>query len=207
MKFEILSYAMYCPYCNMFATNTLVCVNCGRRFPQSRKHKRATSGVRGSGNRSFMKIILILLLIGAVYGLYTKYFSVGDFVSAEISSGRYSLRSLPSYMIEGSINLEKKIVKGKTNIIDFYSEYCAPCNRIAPFLKKLDDRRGDIIVIKININREGVTGIDWQSPVAKQFNLKSIPHFIIISPWGKLMCEGREAYNYVVQQMRVEGIA
>ena len=164
------------------------------------------NGTRGSENRSYMKVILILLLIGAVYGLYTKYFRAGDFPSAGIPSGRYTSRSLPSYMIGGSVNLEKKIVRGKVNIIDFYSEYCPPCKKIAPFLKKLDNKRADIAVIRIDINRTGVKGIDWESPVAKQFKLKSIPYFIVISPWGKLMCQGKEAYNYVVQQMRVVGV-
>ncbi|MBA7715850.1 hypothetical protein ES703_124908 [subsurface metagenome] len=154
-----------------------------------------------------MKVILILILMGAVYGLYTKYFQVGDFPLAGISPGRYTTKALPSYMIDGSVNLEKRIVKGKTNIIDFYSEYCPPCKRISPFLKKLDVRRGDIVVIKIDINRTGVEGIDWDSPVAKQFRLKSVPYFIVISPWGKLICEGKEAYNYVVRQLRVEGLA
>ena len=110
-------------------------------------------------------------------------------------------------MIHGSVNLEKMIVKGKINIIDFYSEHYPPCKRIAPFLKKLDAVRGDIVVIKIDINRKGFRGIDWQSPVAKQFNLKSVPYFIVISPWGKLICEGKEAYSYVVQQLRIEGLA
>ncbi len=158
-----------------------------------------------------MKVILILLLIGAVYGLYTKYFIAGDFLSAGIPSGRYTRRyttkALPSYMIDGSVNLEKRIVKGRTNIIDFYSEYCPLCKRIAPFLKKLDARREDIAVIRIDINRTGVGGIDWDSPLAKQFRLKSIPYFIVISPWGKFICEGKEAYNYVVQQLKVEGLA
>lgn len=198
---------MYCPACNFFANNTLICVNCGYKFPQRRKPKWARSKARGSENRSYMKLILILLLIGAFYGLYTKYFKPGDFPSAGIPSGRYTTKSLPSYMIDGSVNLEKKIVKGMTNIIDFYSEYCPPCKRISPFLKTLDARREDIVVIKIDINRTGVEGIDWDSPVAKQFRLKSIPHFIVITPWGKFMCEGKEAYNYVVQQLRVEGLA
>ena len=198
---------MYCPACNFFATNTLICVNCGKNFPQPSKPKWAKSKARGSENRSYMKIILILLLVGAVYGFYTKYFKVGDFPSAETHSGRYTSKSLPSYMTDGSVNLKKSIVKGKTNIIDFYSEYCPPCKRIAPFLKKLDARREDIAVIKIDINRTGVEGIDWDSPVAKQFRLKSIPYFIVITPWGKFMCEGKEAYNYVVQQLKAEGLA
>jgi thiol-disulfide isomerase/thioredoxin len=154
-----------------------------------------------------MKVILILLLIGAFYGLYTKYFKTGDFPSVGIPSGRYTTKALPSYMIDGSVNLEKRIVKGRTNIIDFYSEYCPLCKRIAPFLKKLDARREDIAVIRIDINRTGVGGIDWDSPLAKQFRLKSVPYFIVISPWGKFICEGKEAYNYVVRQLRVEGLA
>ena len=198
---------MYCPKCNFFANNTLICVNCGQKFPQRRKPKRARSGTNDYANCSYMKVILILLLVGAFYGLYTKYFKPGDFTSAGFSSGIYTTRALPSYMIDGSINLEKRIVKGRTNIIDFYSEYCPPCKKIAPFLKKLDARREDIAVIKIDINRTGVKGIDWDSPVAKQFRLKSIPHFIVISPWGKFICEGKEAYNYVVQQLKVEGLA
>ena len=198
---------MYCPACNFFANNTLICVNCGKNFPKRRKPKGAWFKTRGSENRSYMKVILILLLVGAVYGLYTKYFKPGDFPSAGIPSGIYTSRSLPTYMIDGSVNLKNSIVKGKTNIIDFYSEYCPPCKRISPFLKKLDARRGDLVVIKIDINREGINGIDWDSPVAKQFRLKSIPYFIVISPWGKLMCEGKEAYSYVVHQLKEEGLA
>jgi len=198
---------MYCPACNMFATNTLICVNCGHKFPQKSKPKWARSGSNSSRDRSYMKVVLILLLIGAVYGLYTKYFKAADFSNLETPSGRYTSRALPTYMIEGTINLQQEIVKGKVNIIDFYSLYCPPCKKITPFLKKLDDQRRDIVVLRININREGVTGIDWQSPVVHQFKLKSIPYFIVISPFGKLMYEGKEAYNYVVQLLRVEGIA
>jgi len=198
---------MYCPACNFFANNTLICVNCGKKFPQPRKPKWAKSRARGSQDRSYMKVILVLLLIGSFYGLYSKYFKARDFLSAGIPSGRYATKALPSYMIDGPINLEKKIVKGRTTIIDFYSDYCPPCKRISPYLKKLDARREDIAVIKIDINRTGVEGIDWDSPVAKQFRLKSIPYFIVITPWGKFMCEGKEAYNYVVQQLKAEGLA
>jgi thiol-disulfide isomerase/thioredoxin len=190
----------------MFATNTLICVYCGHKFDQESKPKWSKSGA-SSENRSYMKVILILLLMGAVYGFYTRYFKEIDFPKANMPSGRYTSRSIPSYMIEGSINLKKQIVKSKINIIGFYSIYSPPCKRIAPFIKKLEDKRQDVVVIRININREGVTGVDWQSPVVKQFNLKSIPYFIIISPWGRLMCEGEEAYNYVIQLLRISDIA
>ena len=193
---------MNCPYCDMFTPSSRMCVHCGERLPSAPKAKSSRSGSHGLRSGSFMKIILVLILIGVIYGVYSSYFKEGD-----IPSGNYPSRYLPSYMIHGSVNLEEKLVKGKTNIVDFYSEYCAPCRKVAPLLKKLADKREDIAVIKININRRGVRGIDWQSPVARQFKLKSIPHFIIVSPSGKLLYKGRRAYTFVLDQLRKEGIA
>lgn len=192
----------------MFANNTLICVHCGLRFPQDPKAKKSRSRMRGSGNRSYMKLILILLLIGAVYGLYSTYFKESDILSVDFSSSEnLASGNLPSYMIHGSINLEKKIVKGKTNIVDFYSEYSSTCRDIAPLLKELDEKREDIAVIKIDINRRGVRTIDWQSPIARQFRLKSIPHFVIVTPSGRLKWQGKDAYDFVIQKLRVEGLA
>jgi len=185
----------------MFATNTLVCVRCGQRLPSAPKAKSSRSGTRGSGNSLLFKILVPLLLIGVIYGIYLSYFKEVDTPSGDFPSGDF-----PYYMIHGPVNLEKKLVKGKTNIVDFYSEYCPPCRKIAPLLKKLDDRREDIAVIKININRRGVRGIDWQSPIARQFKLRSIPHFIIVSPSGMLRYEGKKAYEFVIEQLREERI-
>jgi hypothetical protein len=42
-----------------------------------------------------------------------------------------------------------------------------------------------------------VKGIDWQSPVAKEFGLESIPHFKVFGPDGKMKAEGDSAYEMV----------
>jgi len=84
------------------------------------------------------------------------------------------------------VNLADYVVKGKTTVFDFYSEYCPPCVAIAPALKKLAESRSDVVVVKVDINRPGVRGIDWGSPTAQQFGLRSIPHFKIYGPDGKL---------------------
>lgn len=91
------------------------------------------------------------------------------------------------------IDLAAHLVPGKTNLVDFYSDYCPPCVRIAPYLDELAQARDDLVVIKVDINRPGVQGIDWQSPVAQQFKLNSIPHFKIYGPEGALVSEGTEA--------------
>jgi thiol-disulfide isomerase/thioredoxin len=96
----------------------------------------------------------------------------------------------PQHISQGKeVKLADYLVPGKTVIFDFYSEYCPPCMRVAPALEKLHSKRADIVVVKVDINRPGVKGIDWKSPVAAQFNLHSIPHFKIYGPDGKLKAE------------------
>ena len=49
--------------------------------------------------------------------------------------------------------------------------------------------RDDIVVVFVDINRPETKGIDWKSPVAVQHGMRSIPHFKIFGPDGKLIAE------------------
>lgn len=89
------------------------------------------------------------------------------------------------------VNLTDLVVPGKTTIIDFTSQYCPPCRAYAEPLHQLHVRRDDIAVVKVDINRPGVTRIDWKSPVAAQYQLHSIPHFKVFGPDGQLLAEDR----------------
>ena len=100
----------------------------------------------------------------------------------------------PAHIAMGeTITLAEHLVAGKTTIVDFTSEYCPPCRAYAEPLAELHAKRADVAVVKVDINRPGVKRIDWQSPVAKQFDLKSIPHFKVFGPDGRLVAEGNEA--------------
>ena len=183
---------MNCPHCDRFSPSSITCVHCGEKLPSDPSSKRSRSGTLTSGNGFVIKILFVFLGALVIYGAYSLF-------SKERGS-------IPSYMNDGPVYLEEMLVAGETNIVDLYSEYCPPCVRIAPLLKKLDDRRGDIAVVKVDINRSGVTGIDWQSPAARQFKLRSIPHFIVVSPSGKLKFQGKKAYQFVLKQLREEGL-
>ncbi|RMH59231.1 MAG: thioredoxin [Candidatus Hydrogenedentota bacterium] len=100
--------------------------------------------------------------------------------------------------------LENFVVKGRTTIFDFYSRYCGPCVQIAPYLEKFATQNRDYVVRKIDINRRGYTGIDWNSPVARQHSLESIPHFVIFGPDGRKRWEGAEAYERVLGWLEQE---
>lgn len=82
--------------------------------------------------------------------------------------------------------LEDYIVPGKINIFNFFSEFCGPCNAIKPKVMALNEGNPDVNIIRVNVNRPGFQGIDWNSPVVKQYKLRSIPYFIIIELNGSV---------------------
>jgi thiol-disulfide isomerase/thioredoxin len=105
----------------------------------------------------------------------------------------------PAHVSMGQeVKITDYLVPGKTTIIDFTSEYCPPCRAIAPHLVTLHSARKDVAVVSVDINRPGIKGIDWKSPVARQYGLHSIPHFQVYGPDGKLMAEGDAAREKVI---------
>ena len=95
------------------------------------------------------------------------------------------------------VQITDYLVKGKTTIVDFTSNYCPPCRAISPRLDELHKSRDDIAVVKVDINRPDVKGIDWDSPVVKQYGIRSVPHFKVFDADGKLVAEGRKASEMV----------
>jgi thiol-disulfide isomerase/thioredoxin len=95
------------------------------------------------------------------------------------------------------VALSDYLVPGKTTVFDFYSEYCPTCRSIAPDMQKLHASHPDIAVVLVNVNRPGIKVIDWQSPVVKQYQLPSTPQLKVFGPDGKLVAEGKPAYQLV----------
>ena len=96
------------------------------------------------------------------------------------------------------IRLADYAVEGQYTVFDFMSDYCPPCVKIAPWMDRLHNERPGVTVVKVDINRPGVRGIDWKSPVAAQFGLSSIPHFKVMGPEGNLIAEGDKAWEMLV---------
>lgn len=105
-----------------------------------------------------------------------------------------------------TLELNTLPVFGRTTLVDFYSPFCPPCVQVAPLLEELGQRRADLVIKKININRPQVQGIDWKSPLAQQHQIRSVPHFLIFNPQGKLVARGQTAMNQVISWLREAGI-
>lgn len=96
------------------------------------------------------------------------------------------------------VNVKSSVVYGKYTIVDFTSPGCGPCQEIKPYLQQLHDVRPDIVVRSFDINREGTKGIDWDSPLVKQYGLRSVPSFKIFNERGLLVAEGKDASQQVL---------
>lgn len=77
--------------------------------------------------------------------------------------------------ISGQENFEKKVLQSdKPVLVDFFADWCGPCQMAAPIMDKLaDEYDGKAVVVKIDVedpeNRE----------VSAQFGVMSIPTVIL----------------------------
>lgn len=136
------------------------------------------------------------------------------------SMARVSNRYTQTVSHGEEVDLAALAVPGKITVFDFTSKYCGPCMAMRPMLQRLAvERRDDIAMVFVDINRPEVQGIDWQSPVAKQYEIRSIPHFRVYDaegqPWkadsvefgqndqGQMVVTGQsnEARQWVSQQI------
>lgn len=59
-------------------------------------------------------------------------------------------------------------------LVDFWAEWCGPCNAMNPILDSLADQYGDNLkIVKVNIDEEPELG--------KQYSINSIPTMLLIN--------------------------
>jgi thiol-disulfide isomerase/thioredoxin len=104
-----------------------------------------------------------------------------------------------------TLDLQSLRVQGKTTVVEFFSPFCPPCLQLAPLLAQLPQKRPDLAVRKVNINRPETKGIDWQSPLAQQYQIHFVPYFVIFSPRGKTV-EGKAASKQVLDWLVEAGL-
>lgn len=91
-------------------------------------------------------------------------------------------------------------------LVEYYSAHCPPCVQIKPLLEKLAVARPDITIRKIDIDRRGSGGIDFDSPLCEQYKITRVPLFLIYDH-GKFTLRGDQAREQVIKWMEEAGIA
>jgi len=71
----------------------------------------------------------------------------------------------------GTDNFDELIESGKLIVVDFYAEWCAPCNTLAPIIEELsDDYESRAVIAKLNIEVDG--------EIADRYGVRNIPTII-----------------------------
>ena len=92
-----------------------------------------------------------------------------------------------------ALAIDTVLVKGKTTVCEFYSDNCGPCREMAPIVEQIARAHPDVAFRKLNIDRPGMGEIDFESPLATQQNIHSVPYFRIYDGEGKVSAEGPDA--------------
>ncbi|MBR4844177.1 MAG: thioredoxin [Alistipes sp.] len=73
---------------------------------------------------------------------------------------------------------EWRFLGDKPALIDFYADWCGPCQRLLPIIDEVaDELRGKVDIYKVNV--------DSEEELAKLFKIRSIPTLVYI-PMGEL---------------------
>jgi thioredoxin 1 len=67
------------------------------------------------------------------------------------------------------LDLTPLLADDKITIVDFYADWCVPCQRMSPRLEQLAKEDHDVVLLKVDI-------VNWNTPVTAQFDIHSIPN-------------------------------
>jgi len=71
-------------------------------------------------------------------------------------------------------DFKQTLESNKSVVIDFYADWCGPCNALSPTVKKLaEEFDGEVNIKKVNV--------DENKDLAREFGVRSIPTLIYFS--------------------------
>ena len=69
-------------------------------------------------------------------------------------------------------NFDSVKASQKPVLLDLYADWCGPCRLVSPIVDEIADEREDIVVAKINVDKE--------PELAEQFGVFSIPTLVVM---------------------------
>jgi thiol-disulfide isomerase/thioredoxin len=79
-----------------------------------------------------------------------------------------------------SVDITRHLALGNVTVVDFYADWCGPCKQISPSLEQMARTDPEIALRKIDI-------VNWNTAVAKQYNVHSIPQVNVYNRGGQLV--------------------
>lgn len=97
------------------------------------------------------------------------------------------------------LDLKAHLSKDRTTLFEFYSDQCPPCREMERVMEYLAEHDRDLAIRRVNIDRRGHAGIDFDSPLAEQHGVEAVPSFRIYDKTGRLVAQGDAAKDQVRQ--------
>jgi thiol-disulfide isomerase/thioredoxin len=78
------------------------------------------------------------------------------------------------------VDINQHLALGNVTVVDFYADWCGPCRMLSPYLEQMASSDPQIVLRKIDI-------VNSNTPVARQFNIHSIPQVNVYNRLGQLV--------------------
>lgn len=96
------------------------------------------------------------------------------------------------------LDLEDLNVPGGIMVFSFYADWSAEAGALDPGLRKLAEREEGVFLRRINI-------LGWDTPLARQYDLRSLPAVWIYNGQGELMASGLKDLEGIVNAVEESG--
>lgn len=140
------------------------------------------------------KIILLVAVLFSVSSFYGQ--------EKQLWAKSFLNKEAPKLEVEKWLT-EKPKTEGKFVLIDFWATWCGPCKRAIPELNDFHDKFKDSLVV-IGISAESerkvkkmkspsidyYSAIDTKAKLKSKYQVRGIPHCVIIDPNGIVVWEG-----------------
>ena len=121
-------------------------------------------------------IVMLIVVIGAAVIFYERFSQNENEVEPNVilEANVENNENAKSDVLDiESSNFETEVIKSEKKVlIDFYADWCGPCQKLSPIVDKFAKEHNEIKVVRIDI--------DAQEDLADKYNIRSIPTLVVI---------------------------
>jgi thioredoxin-related protein len=112
-----------------------------------------------------------------------------------VAQERFWNNSSPGQRFEITDNLDRE----RVTIVVFHSDRSSACLNFKKKLAELVSQDASFKVGYLDIDRDDAKDIDWNSPLSRQYNLRSVPYVVVYQGKTKLN-EGHKAREFLLKR-------
>ena len=126
-------------------------------------------------------IVMLIVVIGSAVILYERFSqnaieaesNVTNEANVESNISENNENQKSDVLDIELSNFETEVIKSEKKVlIDFYADWCGPCQKLSPIVDKFAEEHSEIKVVRIDI--------DAQEDLADRYNIRSIPTLVVI---------------------------